>query len=75
MAKKRLAKKSKRQPSAAIQRTELTKKLWDYIRKNGLQDSKNRRNSNADAVLKAVLNRKKTVSMFEMTKPVSKHVR
>ncbi len=58
-----------------LPRTELTKKLWAYIKKNGLQDKKNRRNINADAALLAVFNGKKTVSMFEMTKLVSKHVK
>jgi chromatin remodeling complex protein RSC6 len=61
--------------SKAIPRTELTKKLWAYIKKNGLQDKKNRRNINADEALLAVFNGKKTVSMFEMTKLVSKHVK
>jgi upstream activation factor subunit UAF30 len=59
----------------AMPRTELTKKLWAYIKKNGLQDKKNRRNINADAALMAVFNGKKTVSMFEMTKLVSRHVK
>jgi upstream activation factor subunit UAF30 len=54
-------------------RTEVTKKLWAYIRKNGLQDAKNRRNINADDKLRAVF-RKPTVNMFEMTKLVSKHL-
>ena len=58
-----------------LPRTELTKKIWAYIRKNGLQDSKNRRNINADDKLKAVFNGKKQVSMFEMTKLVSGHVK
>ena len=61
--------------SKPIPRTELTKKLWAYIKKNGLQDKKNRRNINADASLLAVFGGKKTVSMFEMTKLVSKHVK
>ncbi|MFN8650759.1 MAG: SWIB/MDM2 domain-containing protein [Gemmatimonadales bacterium] len=61
--------------SKAIPRTELTKKLWAYIKKNGLQDKKNKRNINADAALMAVFNGKKTVSMFEMTKLVNKHVK
>ena len=56
-------------------RTEVTKKLWAYIKKNGLQDSKNRRNINADAKLKPVFGGKATVSMFEMTKLVSKHLK
>ncbi len=61
--------------SKAMPRTELTKKLWAYIKKNGLQDKKNKRNINADAALMAVFGGKKTVSMFEMTKLVSKHVK
>ena len=60
--------------STPLPRTELTKKLWAYIKKNGLQDSKNRRNINADAALKVVFGGKATVSMFDMTKLVSKHV-
>jgi upstream activation factor subunit UAF30 len=56
-------------------RTEITKKLWAYIKKNNLQDKKNRRNINADAALKAVFAGKATVNMFEMTKLVSKHVK
>jgi upstream activation factor subunit UAF30 len=56
-------------------RTEVTKKLWAYIKKNGLQDQKNKRNINADDKLKSVFNGKKTVSMFEMTKLVSKHLK
>lgn len=58
-----------------IPRTELTKKLWVYIKKNGLQDKKKKTNINADDKLKAVFGGKKTVSMFEMTKLVSKHVK
>jgi upstream activation factor subunit UAF30 len=56
-----------------IPRTEVTKRLWAYIRKHGLQDSKNKRNINADDKLKAVF-KKGTVNMFEMTKLVSKHL-
>ena len=56
-------------------RTELTKKLWAYIKKHGLQDKKNRRNINADEKLKPVFNGKGTVSMFEMTKLVNKHLK
>jgi chromatin remodeling complex protein RSC6 len=56
-------------------RTEVTKKLWAYIKKNGLQDQKNKRNINADDKLKPVFGGKKTVSMFEMTKLVSKHLK
>jgi chromatin remodeling complex protein RSC6 len=60
--------------SKALPRTELTKKLWDYIKKNGLQDKKDRKMINADDKLKAVFNGKSKVSMFEMTKLVSGHV-
>ena len=55
-------------------RSEVVKKLWAYIKKHGLQDSKNRRNINADATLQAVFGGKKTVNMFEMTKLVSNHL-
>jgi chromatin remodeling complex protein RSC6 len=55
-------------------RSEVVKKLWAYIKKNGLQDQKNKRNINADDALKKVFGGKKTVSMFEMTKLVSKHL-
>jgi len=55
-------------------RSEVVKKLWVYIKKNGLQDKKNRRNINADANLKKVFGGKSVVSMFEMTKLVSKHL-
>jgi chromatin remodeling complex protein RSC6 len=58
-----------------LPRTELTKKLWDYIRKNGLQDAKKRTQINADENLKAVFNGKNQVSMFEMTKLVSGHLK
>jgi chromatin remodeling complex protein RSC6 len=58
-----------------LPRTELTKKLWAYIRKNGLQDAKKKTLINADENLKAVFNGKKQVSMFEMTKLVSGHVK
>ena len=61
--------------SKPVPRTEVTKKLWAYIKKNGLQDKKNRRNINADAALKPVFGGKATVNMFEMTKLVSKHVK
>ena len=60
--------------SKPIPRTEITKKLWAYIKKNSLQDAKNKRNINADDKLKAVFGGKKTVNMFEMTKLVAKHV-
>lgn len=59
----------------AVPRTELTKKLWAYIKKKGLQDAKERRMINADDNLKAVFGGKKQVSMFEMTKLVNKHVK
>jgi chromatin remodeling complex protein RSC6 len=55
-------------------RSEVTKKLWEYIKKNNLQDSENRRNINADENLKKVFGGKETVSMFEMTKLVSAHL-
>jgi len=57
-----------------LPRTELTKKLWAYIRKAGLQDAKKKTQINADANLKAVFDGKKQVSMFEMTKLVSGHL-
>jgi len=59
--------------SKPIPRTEVTKKLWAYIKKNNLQDKVNRRNINADDKLKAIFGGKKVVNMFEMTKLVSKH--
>ena len=58
----------------AIPRTEVVKKLWAYIKKNGLQDKKEKRNINADDNLKVVFGGKKTVTMFEMTKLVNKHL-
>ncbi len=58
-----------------LPRTEVVKKLWAYIRKFDLQDPKNRRNIKADAVLKPIFNGKAVVSMFEMTKHVSKHLK
>ena len=61
--------------SKPLPRTELTKKLWAYIKKNGLQDKKVRTQINADDALKAVFGGKGKVSMFEMTKLVSKHVK
>jgi chromatin remodeling complex protein RSC6 len=61
--------------SKPVPRTEVTKKLWAYIKKNGLQDKKNRRMINSDAALKPVFSGKATVNMFEMTKLVSKHVK
>jgi upstream activation factor subunit UAF30 len=58
-----------------IPRTEVTKKLWAYIKKNKLQDTKNRRNIKADDNLKAVFGGKTLVNMFEMTKLVNKHLK
>jgi len=58
-----------------IPRTEVTKKLWAYIKRKGLQDSKNRRQINADENLKPVFGGKGQVSMFEMTKLVNKHLK
>jgi upstream activation factor subunit UAF30 len=84
MAKKTSAFMKPVQPDAAlaevvgskpIPRTEVVKKLWVYIKKHKLQDSKNRRNINADENLKKVFNGKKQVNMFEMTKLVSKHLK
>ena len=72
------------QPSAAlaevvgskpIPRTEVTKKLWAYIKKNGLQDKKNKRMIKSDDSLKPVFGGKSQVNMFEMTKLVSKHLK
>ena len=72
------------QPSAAlsevvgskpIPRTEVTKKLWAYIKRKGLQDAKNRRQINADENLKPIFGGKSSVSMFEMTKLVNKHLK
>jgi len=60
--------------STPVPRTELTKKLWAYIKKNKLQDAKVRTQINADAALKVVFGGKAKVSMFEMTKLVSNHV-
>jgi len=55
-------------------RSEVVKALWVYIKKNNLQDPKNKRNINADAALKKVFDGKSVVNMFEMTKLVSKHL-
>ena len=60
--------------SKPLPRSELTKKLWDYIKKNKLQDAKKKTLINADDALKAVFNGKKQVTMFEMTKLVSGHI-
>jgi chromatin remodeling complex protein RSC6 len=61
--------------SKPIPRTEVTKKLWAYIKKNGLQDKKNRRMIKSDDALKTVFGGKAQVNMFEMTKLVNKHVK
>jgi len=61
--------------SGGMPRTEVTKKVWDYIKKNGLQDAKNRRMINADDKLKPIFGGKKQVSMFEMTKLVNGHLK
>lgn len=58
----------------ALPRTQVVKKLWIYIKAKGLQDKKNRRMINADDALKVIFNGKKQVSMFDMTKFVSKHL-
>ena len=72
------------QPDAALSavvggsmmpRTEITKKLWQYIKRNGLQDQKERRMINADDKLRTVFGGKGKVSMFEMTKLVNKHIK
>jgi upstream activation factor subunit UAF30 len=60
--------------STPAPRTEVTKKIWAYIKKNGLQDAANKRMINADDKLKAIFGGKKQVSMFEMTKLVSAHL-
>jgi chromatin remodeling complex protein RSC6 len=61
--------------SKPIPRTEVTKRLWAYIKKNGLQDQKNKRMIKSDATLKPVFGGKATVNMFEMTKLVNKHLK
>ena len=61
--------------NSAMPRTEVTKKIWAYIKRHGLQDNKNRRMINADEKLRDVFGGKKQVSMFEMTKLVNKHLK
>ena len=61
--------------SKPLPRTEVIKKIWDYIKKNNLQDSKNRRMINADAKLKVIFDGKEQISMFELAKVVNKHVK
>jgi upstream activation factor subunit UAF30 len=60
--------------ATALPRSEVAKKMWQYIKKNGLQDKTNKRMINADETLKTVFGGKKQVSMFEMTALVSKHL-
>lgn len=57
-----------------VPRTQIVKKLWEYIKKNGLQDTQNKRLINADEKLKAIFGGRKQVSMFEMTKLVGEHL-
>ena len=61
--------------SKPMPRTEIVRQIWNYIKKNGLQDKKNRRMINADAKLKTVFGGKSQISMFELAKVVSKHVK
>jgi upstream activation factor subunit UAF30 len=61
--------------SKGLPRTEIIKKIWDYIKKKGLQDKKNRRMINADDKLKPIFGTKDQISMFELAKVVSKHVK
>ena len=61
--------------SKPLPRTQVVKKAWDYIKKNGLQDKKNKRNINADEKLLKVFGGKKQVTMFELTSLLSKHLK
>ncbi len=61
--------------SAPLPRSQVTKKVWDYIKANGLQDQKNKRMINADDKLLKIFGGKKQVSMFEMTALVNKHLK
>ncbi len=61
--------------NSPLPRTEVTKKLWQYIKRKGLQDAKERRMINADDALKPIFNGKAKVSMFDMTKLVNKHLK
>ena len=61
--------------SKPLPRTEIVKKIWDYIKKNNLQDKKNRRMINADAKLKPIFGNKDQISKFELAKLVNKHVK
>ncbi len=58
-----------------LPRTEIVKKMWDYIKKNGLQDKTNKRMINSDAKLAAIFEGKKQISMFDMSKYISKNVK
>ena len=60
--------------ASPLPRSQALKKVWDYIKKNKLQDAKEKRNINADSALQAVFGGKKTVSMFEMAKHINKHL-
>jgi upstream activation factor subunit UAF30 len=60
--------------SQPMTRSEITKKVWDYVKKNGLQDKQNRRMINADDTMRPIFNGQNQVSMFEMTKLVNQHV-
>ena len=61
--------------SAALPRTQCVKKIWAYIKKNGLQDSVNRRQINADEKLRPLFDGKRSATMFELAKYVSKHLK
>ena len=61
--------------NSAMPRTEVTKKIWNYIKRNGLQDSKNRRMINADDKLRPIFDGQSQVNMFDMTRLVSRHIR
>jgi chromatin remodeling complex protein RSC6 len=61
--------------SEPLPRSEITRRLWDYIKKNGLQDAANKRNINADDALRAVFGGRDQVTMFEMTKLVNQHIK
>ncbi|MBR3632240.1 MAG: hypothetical protein IKN49_04190 [Elusimicrobiaceae bacterium] len=61
--------------AAPLPRTEIVKKMWDYIKKNGLQDKTNKRMINSDAKLAVIFEGKKQISMFDMSKYISKNVK
>ena len=61
--------------NSPLPRTEIVKKMWDYIKKNGLQDKTNKRMINSDAKLAAIFEGKKQISMFDMSKYISKNVK